>query len=74
VMSVYESGLAAGANWGTIATADDLVKAVGAGANGTGNFSTVNFAVPGLPLTDSVAMAAIEGHITGTAPNFVYSP
>ena len=70
IMSVYQSGLAAGASWGTIASADDLVQAVVKGATGTGAFSSTNFQVPGMSSTDEVAA---EAYITQDATTSVWT-
>ena len=58
VMSVYQSGLAAGATWGTITLASDLVTAVVKGANGSGAFAATNFQVPSMSATDQTNCAA----------------
>src|ERR1700733_8038786 len=52
IMSVYQSGLAAGARWGTITTAASLITAVVNGTLGSGAFSTTNFQVPSMSATD----------------------
>ncbi len=58
IMSVYQSGLAAGASWGTISTSSDLIKAVVKGASGSGAFASTTFQVPGMSSTDQTAAQA----------------
>jgi type IV pilus assembly protein PilA len=52
IMSVYQSGLAAGATWPNVTSAASLITAVVAGTTGTGAFAGTNFQVPGMSTTD----------------------
>jgi type IV pilus assembly protein PilA len=52
VMSVYQSGLAAGATWTPVTDAASLITAVVKGTLGTGAFSSTNFQVPGMSAGD----------------------
>ncbi len=61
IMSVYQSGLAAGATWSAVNAITDpasLITAVVAGTTGTGAFASTTFAVPGMSANDQAAIVA----------------
>ena len=57
IMSVYQSGLAAGATWTGVTSAPTLISAVVAGTNGSGAFASTNFQVPSMSASDQTAAA-----------------